>query len=131
MDFVLNKAYYASYNTMFQRNILSIAQKCKDHHEMSIDFIDELEQIIFLDKKEELGENERKILEEVYNNNLVHFLICHQLWQKFGLEFNFLEITTMKYAIIFETNKSKSWMKEVEKLKFLNAKVTVLTKTYL
>ena len=87
--------------------------------------------IIFHDKEAELGENERKILEEVYKNNLVHFLICHQLWQKFGSEFNFLEITTMKYAIVFETNKSNSLMKEIEKLTFLNAKVTVLTKTYL
>ena len=37
----------------------------------------------------------------------------------------------MKHAIVFETNKSKSLMKEIEKLKFLNTKVTVLTKTYL
>ena len=92
--------------TMFRRNILSIAQKCEEHHKMSIDFINELGQIIFLDKEEELQENERKILEEVYRNNLVHFLICHQLWQKFGPELNFLEITTMKYAIVFQTNKS-------------------------
>ena len=41
---------------------------------MSIDFINELKQIIFLDKEQELGENERKILEEVYKNNLIHFL---------------------------------------------------------
>ena len=42
MGVVLNKAYYASYNTMFQRNNSSIAQKCEEHHEMSIYFIDEL-----------------------------------------------------------------------------------------
>lgn len=60
LNFVLNKAHYASCNTKFWRNILNIAQKCEEHHEMSIDFIDELRQIIFLDKEEELGENERK-----------------------------------------------------------------------
>ena len=129
MDLVLNKAHYASYNTMFRRNILSIAQKCEQYHEMSIDFIDELIQIFFPDKEEELRENERGILEEVYKNNLVHFLICYQLWQKFGLEFNFLE-TTMEYAIVFETNKSKNLTKEIEKLTYLNVKVTVLTKTF-
>ena len=71
MGFVLNKAYYASYNTIFWINILSIAQKCEENHEMSIDFINELRQIFFLDEEEELGKNERKILEAVYKNNLV------------------------------------------------------------
>ena len=61
---------------------------------------------------------------------MVYFLVCHQLWQKFGPEFNFLEINTLKFAIIFETNKSKSLSKEIEKLLLLQAKVTVLSKLF-
>ena len=37
----------------------------------------------------------------------------------------------MTFAIVYETNKAKSLMKEIKKLTFLRAKVTVLTKTYL
>ena len=131
MDFVLNKAHYASYNTMFRRNILTIAQKCEEYHELSINFFNELCQINFLEKEEELTESKRRILEEVYKNNLVDFLVCHQIWQKFSPEFILLEKTTMAYAIVYEMKKSKSFMTEIEKLSFLHAKVTVLTKTYL
>ena len=97
---------------------------------MSLDFNDELEQLTFL-QKEELAEYERKKLEKIFKANMVYFLVCHQLWQKFGPEFNFLEINTLKFAIIFETNKSKYLIKEIEKLLLLQAKVTVLSKTYL
>ena len=131
MDFVSNKAHFTSYNATFRKNILCIAQKCEELHEMPLEFIEKLEQLIFLDKEEGLGEKERKILEGVYKNNPLHFLICHQLWQKFGPEFVFLGKTTMTFAILYETNKGKSLMKEIKKLTFLNAKVTVLTKTYL
>ena len=116
---------------MFRRNILTIAQKCEEYHELSIDFFNELCQINFLEKEEELTESERKILEEVYKNNLVDFLVCHQLWQKFGPEFILLEKPKMTYAIVYETNKTKSFIWEIEKLSFLHAKVTGLTKTYL
>ena len=129
MDFVLKKAYYATFNSLFRKEVLQIARKCEEINEMSLEFIEELEDFDL--EKEELAENGRKKLEEIFKANMVHFLICHQLWQKFGLEFNFLEIKTLKFAIIFETNKSKSLIKEIEKLLFLNAKVTVLSKTYL
>ena len=131
MDFILKKARYASFNTLFRKEILQIALKCEEINEMSLDFIDELEQLDFLQKEEELAENEIKKLEEIFKANMVGFLICEQLWQKFGAEFNFLDTHTLKFAIIFETNKSKSLLKEIEKLLFLQAKVTVLSKTYL
>ena len=53
------------------------------------------------------------ILEQVYKANIKQFLICHQLWQKFGTEFKFLEIVTMKFAIIFDINKAKIFIKEI------------------
>ena len=71
------------------------------------------------------------ILEQVYKANIKQFLICHQLWQKFGTEFKFLEIVTMKFAIIFEINKTKSYIKEIKKLEILQAKVTVISKTFM
>ena len=89
---------------------------------MPLEFIEKLEQLIFLDKEEKLGEKEQKILEGVYKNNPLYFLICHQLWQKFGPGFVFLEKTTMTFAILYETNKGKSLMKEIKKLTFLMLK---------
>ena len=131
MDFVLRKVRYASYNSLFQKESLQIALKFEEINEMSLDFIIKLEQLDFLQKEEELAENERKQLEEIFKAHKLYFLVCHLLWQKFGPKFNVLEINTLKYAIIFETNKSKSLLKEIEKLVFLQAKVTVLQKTYL
>ena len=37
----------------------------------------------------------------------------------------------MKFAIIFEINKIKSYIKEIKKLKILQAKVTVISKTFM
>ena len=68
---------------------------------MSLDFIIKLGQLDFL-QKEELAENERKKLEEIFKEHMVYFLVCHQLWQKFGPEFKFLEMNTLKYAIILK-----------------------------
>ena len=126
MDFVLRKVHYASYNSLFRKESLQIALKCEEINEMCLDFIINLEQLHFLQKEEELAENERKQLEEIFKAHKLYFLVCHLLWQKFGPKFNVLEINTLKYAIIFETNKSKSLLKEIEKLVFLQAKVRVL-----
>ena len=38
---------------------------------MSLDFIDELEQLDFLQKEEESAENKRKKLEEIFKANMV------------------------------------------------------------
>ena len=118
MDFVLKKAHHAAFNSLFRKETLQIALKCEEINEMSLDFIDELEQLDFLQKEEESAENKRKKLEEIFKANMVGFLICEQLWQKFGEEFNFLDTHTLKFAIIFETKKSKSLLKEIEKLIF-------------
>ena len=88
-------------------------------------------QLEILTKGEELDENETSIFEQTYKENIKPFLICHQLWQKFGNEFNFLDLVTMKFAIIFETNKTKSFIKEIKKLELLSAKVTVISKTFI
>ena len=134
MEFVLRKANYASFNRLLKRNVISIAEKCReksDDPDLFIDFIDDLNQLEFITKEEELDENERSMLEQTYKENVKPFLICHRLWQKFGNEFNFLDLVTMKFAIIFEVNKTKSFIKEIKKLELLNAKVTVISKTFI
>ena len=40
---------------------------------MPLEFIEKLEQLIFLDKEEKLGEKEQNILEGVYKNNPLYF----------------------------------------------------------
>ena len=134
MEFVLRKDNYASFNDLFRRNIIQIAEKCEEFNDENgflLDFIEELEQLEFLSKDEQLDENEIKILEQVYKANIKQFLIFHQLWQKFGNVFKYLELVTMKFAIIFEINKTKSFIKEIKKLKLLQAKVTVISKTFI
>ena len=134
MEYVLRKANYASFNGLLRRKILSIAEKCNelsDESDLFIGFIDDLNQLEILTKGEELDENETSIFEQTYKENIKPFLICHQLWQKFRSEFNFLDLVTMKFAIIFETNKTKSFIKEIKKLELLSAKVTVISKTFI
>ena len=45
------------------------------------------------------------------------FLICHQLFRRFGDEFHCLGTNTLKFAVIFERNKTESFLKDVEKQK--------------
>ena len=59
------------------------------------------------------------------------FLVCYQLWKKFGHEFFYLENHTMKFSIYFERNKAKTLLSEIKKLLLAEAKVTVLTKSFL
>ena len=58
------------------------------------------------------------------------FLICHQLYKKLGVEFHFLQPNTLKFAFIFERNKTESFLKDVEKQKLLTSRISVLSKTY-
>ena len=51
MNFASDKAYNASFNSTFRKNILCIANKCNERHEMSIEFIEKLEQLTFLNKE--------------------------------------------------------------------------------
>ena len=134
MEFVLRKANYASFNSLLRRKILSIAEKCSklgENSDLFIDFICDLNQLEFLSKEEELDENETSMLEQNYKENIKPFLICNQLWQKFGNEFNFLDLVTMKFAVIFEVNKTKSFIKEIKKIELLSAKVTVISKSFI
>ena len=62
---------------------------------------------------------------------LNQFLVCDELWQKFGIEFNYLDVTTQKFAIIFEISKAKIFIKEIKKLELLNTKVMVISKTFI
>ena len=101
MEFVLRKANYASFNGLLRRKVLSIAEKCRqlsDESDLFIDFIDDLNQLEFITKEEELDENEISMLEQTSKENIKPFLICHQLGQKFGNEFNFSDLVTMKFV---------------------------------
>ena len=58
------------------------------------------------------------------------FLICDQLFRRFGAEFHCLGTNTLKFAVIFERNKTESFLKDVEKQKLLTSRISVLSKTY-
>ena len=82
MEFVLRKANYASFNSLLRRKIVSIVEKCNelgDDPDLFIRFIYDLNELELLNKEEELDENERKTLENIYKENIKPFLVCHQL----------------------------------------------------
>lgn len=132
MEFVLNKASYEAYNGMLRKEIIEIAEKAEefcDSPGFFVDFLYDLNELQFINQ-DELNDFETKELEEVYKKNISPFLVCHQLWQKFGNSFKFLELVTMKFAIIFELQKVKSFMKDIKKLELLQAKVIIYSKTF-
>ena len=131
MEFVLNKASYEAYNGMLRKEIIEIAEKAEefcDSPGFFVDFLYDLNELQFINQ-DELNDFATKELEEVYKENISPFLVCHQLWQ-FGNSFKFLELVTMKFAIIFELRKVKSFMKDIKKLELLQAKVIIYSKTF-
>ena len=65
------------------KNVLSIFLKKND----LIEFLQQCNQLIFLEKKETLDNPQREILRKFYMNNKFLFLVFFQLWMKFGGEF--------------------------------------------
>ena len=131
MDFVLKRANYASFDTAFQKEIEVIAKRRAKVIKVDLDFIEKIEELGLNEADEPVAE-QRKDFENLLKENMKTFLICHQLYRKFGFEFYQLDTSTLKFAIIFERNISKSFVKEIEKLIFLECKVkVVISNTYL
>ena len=90
MDFISIKANSASYDCSFRRNIVEVYEKCHLHQPEDIDFsnfLEELSQIDFSKSEGSLLEDDCNILKTFYQNNEKAFLVCNQLWLKFGHEF--------------------------------------------
>ena len=68
---------------------------------------------------------------DLAKNNVKLFLTFDQLLKKFGAEFFHLEGYDFKMAVFFETEKVKSYIKNLDKIKLLQAKNLVLEKTFL
>ena len=49
---------------------------------------------------------------------------------KFGHQFFYLEIETLKFSTAFEVNKVTTLLKEIKKLSLVDAKVTVFVKSF-
>lgn len=71
---------------------------------------------MFLKSEDVLLEDERNVLKTFYKNNEKAFLVCHQLWLKFGHEYFYLENKTIKFAILYEINKVATLLDEIKKL---------------
>ena len=136
MNVVSDKATNASYDCSFRRNIVEVCEKCLLHisnqetNDKFKKFLQELSQISFLKSQDILSEDDRIILKTFYKNNTLSFLVCNQLWMKFGHQFFYLEIETLKFSIVFEVKKVTTLLKEIKKLSLVDAKVTVLVKSF-
>ena len=129
MDFCLKKAHFASFDSCFQKEIFQISKKVQEIVYIKPQFIEELQDLI-KEGDEELTPDEILKFEEILKNNMESFLICNQLFKKFSVEFHFLKTNTLKFAVIFERNKTESFLKDVEKHKLLTSRISVLIKTY-
>ena len=129
MDFCLKKARFASFDSCFQKEIFQISKKVQEIVYIKPQFIEELQDFI-KEGDEELTPDKIQKFEKILNNNMESFLICHQLFRRFGAEFHFLGTNTLKFAVIFERNKTESFLKDVEKHKLLTSRISVLSKTY-
>ena len=127
MDFCLREANIAAYDTKFQKETFLIAKKVQEFVFMKQHFIDKLESLV---KEDELNIDERLKFEKVLKNDMESFLICYQLFRKFGNDFYFMEPDTMKFSILSERNKTERFLKDVEKHKILTSRLLVLSKTY-
>ena len=136
MNVVSDKATNTSYDCSFRRNIVEVCEKCLLHisnqetNDKFKKFLQELSQISFLTSQDILSEDDRIILKTFYKNNPLSFLVCNQLWMKFGHQFFYLEIETLKFSIVFEVKKVTTLLKEIKKLSLVDAKVTVLVKSF-
>lgn len=131
MNFVCNKANSASYDSSFRRNLVEICEKCCNYQPNNADFtkfFEEISLLTFLKSEDILLEDGRNILKTFYNNNEKPFLVCYQLWLKFGHELFYLENYTIKFAIVFEINKVKTLLNEIKKLIVADTRVMVLSK---
>ena len=129
MIFVLKKAHFASFDSCFQKEIFQISKKEQEIVYIKPQFIEELQDLI-KEGDEELTPDEILKFEEILKNNMESFLICNQLFKKFSVEFHFLKTNTLKFAVIFERNKTESFLKDVEKHKLFTSRISVLSKTY-
>ena len=133
MNFVSNKANSASYDSSFCQNIVEILEKCclyQPNDAYFSKFLEEICQLTFLKSEDIILEDDRNILKTFYKNNEKPFLVCHQLWLKFGHELFYLENNLIKFAIVFEINKVETLLKEIRKLVVADTRVTVLSKSF-
>ena len=133
MNFVDQKAGDASFTACFRRNLIEICEKCTQIFPEKNDFREFLEeacQIDFLESDDILEENQRGILKTFFINNEKIFLILYQLHIKFSSEFFYLDSKTLKFAVLYELNKVRTLLSDLEKLAVLNSRVTVFCKSF-
>ena len=137
MNFCMKKITDAADNKSFHKGICQIAKKI---HEISkcekedceVDqFIFAIDHVIKNMKSDEFDVDERAKFIEMSKKYVKTFLVCDQLFKKYGSEFYHLEDCKLKFAIYFEVEKVNSFVENIEKLKFLTAKNAVVEKTYL
>ena len=133
MNFVQQSIDTASYDPLFRKRVKELCEKCIIHFPEKNDlkeFLQQCNQLIFLEKKETLDNPETEILRIFYMNNKFLFLVFFQLWMKFGGEFMFLEPRTLKFAFVYESNKVKKLLSMIEKLNDLHTRITVFSKSF-
>lgn len=89
MEFCNEKAFIAASNISFQKQILQIARRVQEVFYLKQNFIDELIELEM--EGEDLSLQKKIKFEQILKNDMDSFLICDQLFKKFGGEFFFLK----------------------------------------
>ena len=130
MEFCLKRMNIASFDTCFQKEVLQISKQVEEVIYFKPAFIEKTQEIIVERGNNEFTNDDRSKFEQSFKDNMRGFFIYHQLYQKFGVEIHFLDKNTFNFAVVFERNKTETFLKDVDKLTYLNAKVSVFCKTY-
>ena len=87
MEFCNEKTFIAASNILFQKQILQIARRVQEVFYLKQNFIDELIELEM--EGEDLSLQKKIKFEQILKNDMDSFLICDQLFKKFGGEFFF------------------------------------------
>lgn len=99
MDSCFKKVSEASFNRGVQDETLPLVKKVGEFIEIEDDFIQKIEELVKNKIGDEFNFEERKRLAEILKQNMKEFLICDQIFKKFGNDFFNLELNTLKFAV--------------------------------
>ena len=94
-------------------------------------FNSELSDIVNNKKAEYLDLIEKAIFADILKRHTKKFLVCDQIFKKFGAKFYDMEERDQKIVINFEIDKVKSFIDNIMHIKTLTNKHFIVEKTFL
>ena len=105
------------------------SNKCDEEDSCELEeFINEISDVVNNKKAEDFDFAEKAKFVDILKKHTKKFLVCDQIFKKFGANFYDLEENTRKLAIYFEIEKAKSFIENIERMNFLADKYIIISK---